>query len=75
VELITKFWPFSIDRLNPETGVADGSRPFFFTNSSDESDQLVQFLFGDTGNPIEFGAQQCKNNECLLANYIDKYSY
>ncbi|KAF7367491.1 UvrD-like helicase ATP-binding domain-containing protein [Mycena sanguinolenta] len=61
IEVITKFWPNSIDRLWPERGTVDGLRPIFFTNWESESVQSKQFLFGDTpsGGPIELGAHQC----------------
>lgn len=59
IELLTYFWPNSIDRLQPEKGIVDGARPVFITGWDEDSVQLEQFLFGETGNPIEFGAQQC----------------
>ncbi|KAE9400953.1 P-loop containing nucleoside triphosphate hydrolase protein [Gymnopus androsaceus JB14] len=60
IELITRFWKDSIDRLAPEKGVVAGLKPLFFVGW-DESDagSLDQFVFGDSGNRIEFGAQQC----------------
>lgn len=71
IELITKFWPDSIDRLERESGVADGSKPVFFTGWDEDSVQLEQFLFGESGNPIEFGAQQCM----LLSVVFGAFSY
>jgi hypothetical protein len=60
IELIMRFWPSSIDRLAPETGVAYGHEPFFFTNQDGQSAQLLEFLFGNGKDPIEFGARQCE---------------
>lgn len=60
IDIITKFWPDSIDKLDPEQGVVDGLKPVFFTGWEEDSVQLEQFLFGDSANHIEFGAQQCK---------------
>ncbi|KAF9524672.1 hypothetical protein CPB83DRAFT_909779 [Crepidotus variabilis] len=59
IELITKFWPYAIDILSREQGVVDGSKPVFFSGWDSETVRYEQFLFGETGNPIEFGAQQC----------------
>ncbi|PBL01521.1 hypothetical protein ARMGADRAFT_984178 [Armillaria gallica] len=57
IDLITMFWEDSIDRLSPEMGIIDGVKPVFFNN--EDHAQLKQFIFGDRGKPIEFGAQQC----------------
>ncbi|KAK0456957.1 hypothetical protein EV421DRAFT_103155 [Armillaria borealis] len=57
IDLITMFWEDSIDRLSPEMGIVDGVKPVFFNN--EDRAQLKQFIFGDRGKPIEFGAQQC----------------
>lgn len=59
IHLITQFWPDAIDALAPEQGVVDGTKPFFFAGEDGTMD-LEDFLFGDSDNPIEFGAQQCK---------------
>ena len=32
VELITLYWPQSIDKLQPERASVDGSRPIFFSS-------------------------------------------
>lgn len=58
IDLITEFWADSIDRLSAEMGIVDGFKPMFFSNQNRE--QLGQFIFGDIGDHIEFGAQQCK---------------
>ncbi|KAJ7576870.1 hypothetical protein C8J56DRAFT_1171170 [Mycena floridula] len=60
IQLIQQFWPNSIDRLQPESGVVEGVKPVFYTGwDEDSGSQLEQFLFGDSGELIEFGAQQC----------------
>ncbi len=38
-------------------GIVDGFKPVFF-NTQDRT-QLEQFIFGNVGDHIEFGAQQC----------------
>ena len=30
VDLISRFWPYSIDILSPEKGIVDGAKPTFF---------------------------------------------
>ncbi|KAK0198135.1 hypothetical protein F5146DRAFT_995722 [Armillaria mellea] len=57
IDLITTFWEDSIDHLSPEVGIVDGFKPVFF-NTQDRT-QLEQFIFGNVGDHIEFGAQQC----------------
>ncbi|KAJ7836348.1 hypothetical protein B0H14DRAFT_2794293 [Mycena olivaceomarginata] len=60
IEVITLFWPYSIDVLDRERGTVDGLRPVFFTGFDSGNVQYEQFLFGDReGSYIEFGAQQC----------------
>ncbi|KAG2132369.1 hypothetical protein DEU56DRAFT_859536 [Suillus clintonianus] len=59
IELITKFWPNTIDNLQPEKGVVDGLKPVFFTGWDKDTVRYEQFLFGASGSHIEFGAQQC----------------
>lgn len=63
IDLITRFWSDSIDRLSPEQGIVDGFKPVFFSN--DDRDQLENFIFGDVGSHIEFGAQQCEYSRAL----------
>ncbi|KAK0444957.1 uncharacterized protein EV420DRAFT_1721599 [Desarmillaria tabescens] len=57
IDLITTFWEDSIDRLSPEMGIVDGFKPVFF--DTEDRTQLEQFIFGNVGDHIEFGAQQC----------------
>ncbi|KAI6022543.1 hypothetical protein BKA83DRAFT_1216703 [Pisolithus microcarpus] len=59
IELISHFWPNSIDSLLPEHGVVDGLKPIFFTGWDKDTVRYEQFLFGTSGSHIEFGAQQC----------------
>ncbi|KAF7317843.1 UvrD-like helicase ATP-binding domain-containing protein [Mycena kentingensis (nom. inval.)] len=61
VETITKLWPGSIDKLQPERATVDGLKPMFFDNWDADNVQRSQFLFGDqtSGARIDFGAQQC----------------
>ncbi|KAG6332615.1 hypothetical protein ID866_6474 [Astraeus odoratus] len=57
IELISRFWPNSIDGLQPEHGIVDGLKPVFFTGWDKDTVRYEQFLFG--ASHIEFGAQQC----------------
>ncbi|KAJ3908266.1 hypothetical protein F5879DRAFT_367138 [Lentinula edodes] len=59
IELITRFWKDSIDKLAPEKGVVAGLKPLFFVGWDEDIAGLDHFVFGDSGNRIEFGAQQC----------------
>ncbi|KAI6165390.1 hypothetical protein EDD17DRAFT_225914 [Pisolithus thermaeus] len=59
IELISHFWPNSIDHLQPEHGIVDGLKPVFFTGWDKDTVRYEQFLFGTSGSHIEFGAQQC----------------
>ncbi|KAL0571720.1 hypothetical protein V5O48_010244, partial [Marasmius crinis-equi] len=59
VDLIHRFWPGSIDALAREQGMVDGPKPIFFDGKGDNASVLSKYLFGDSGNRIEFGAQQC----------------
>ena len=71
VSLLTRFWPDAIDILAPERGVVDGARPVFLARDEDgESRDLEQFLFGDDGNPLEFGAQQCEIIIMFIVNAL-----
>ena len=74
IELIMRYWPYSIDALQPEEAVVNGVRPIFF---SQENVCLLSrlnylgakfrkqgcldraFLVNGQGKPIEFGADQC----------------
>ncbi|KAL4268195.1 UvrD-like helicase ATP-binding domain-containing protein [Pleurotus pulmonarius] len=59
VQLIMRFWPDAIDALQPEHGVIDGPKPVFFNGWDRDTMRYEQFLFGSSGQSIEFGAQQC----------------
>ncbi|KAF8491287.1 hypothetical protein JB92DRAFT_2753228 [Gautieria morchelliformis] len=58
VELITRFWPHSIDTLARERGLVDGPLPVFFSGWDPEATSYEQFLFHESLH-IELGAQQC----------------
>ncbi|CAA7267696.1 unnamed protein product [Cyclocybe aegerita] len=56
VELITRYWSDSIDKLEPERGVGPGVKPAFFEGSIlDHKDAL----FPKSQNKIPLGAEQC----------------
>ncbi|KAI0369977.1 hypothetical protein BV20DRAFT_330785 [Pilatotrama ljubarskyi] len=57
VELITRFWPDSVDRLPQERGMTVGPKPTFFWHQSTTG--CRQFLADDSGSTAEFGARQC----------------
>ncbi|RXW12996.1 hypothetical protein EST38_g12858 [Candolleomyces aberdarensis] len=59
IELITHFWPYSIDSLAPEQGIVDGAKPVFFSGWDTNTVRYEQFLSGDFAERIEFGARQC----------------
>ncbi|KAI5991381.1 hypothetical protein EDC04DRAFT_2587409 [Pisolithus marmoratus] len=59
IELISHFWPNSIDSIQPEHGIVDGLKPIFFTGWDKDTVRYEQFLFGTSDSHIEFGAQQC----------------
>ncbi|KAI5983593.1 hypothetical protein EDD15DRAFT_2487286 [Pisolithus albus] len=61
IKLISHFWPNSIDYLQPEHGIVDGSKPVFLTGWGKDTAQYQQFFFGAPGSHIEFGAQQCRS--------------
>jgi len=61
IELIEKFWPYSIDIISPEEGVIDGKKPIFFTNNGDlrNCKALYEKIFvTESGSAIEFGSHQ-----------------
>ncbi|KAF8439470.1 hypothetical protein L210DRAFT_3480852 [Boletus edulis BED1] len=68
IERITHFWPDAIDTLQPEHGIVDGLKPVFFRGWDQDTVRYEQFLFGESGSRIEFGAEQCilvRDNEAL----------
>ena len=46
IELITKFWPYSIDILAQEQGEVDGLKPLFLNTSGQDPVISKQFLLG-----------------------------
>ena len=74
VELITHYWPYSIDILEPERAIIDGFRPVFYpshenvcslllgqsgTKSYQQGDFERSFFGKGQGETVEFGAGQC----------------
>ncbi|OCH88979.1 hypothetical protein OBBRIDRAFT_757238 [Obba rivulosa] len=59
VELLSAFWPNALDSLAEERGMVDGIKPVFFSGWDQNTVRYEQFLFGESGSHIEFGAQQC----------------
>ncbi|KAF9647525.1 hypothetical protein BDM02DRAFT_3187952 [Thelephora ganbajun] len=67
IELITHYWPHSIDPLKPERALIDGARPTFYSDQGDVAFEKSLFRTGG-GGPVEFGAKQC----ILVRNDITK---
>ena len=44
IELITLYWPRSIDTLQPERAIIDGFRPIFFSSQGNVISPLVSLL-------------------------------
>ncbi|KAL4069231.1 hypothetical protein J3A83DRAFT_4536273 [Scleroderma citrinum] len=59
VDLITMFWPDTIDILQSEHGLIGGPRPVFFTGWDDQSFPFKQFFSGLKEKQGELGANQC----------------
>ncbi|KAG1807540.1 P-loop containing nucleoside triphosphate hydrolase protein [Suillus variegatus] len=59
IELITKFWPNTIDGFRQEKEVVGGLKSVFFTGWDEDAFPYEQFFFGASGSRVEFGAQQC----------------
>ena len=47
IERITRFWPDSIDTLQPERDIVDGLKPIFFHSWDQDVAQYKQFPFGE----------------------------
>ncbi|KAG1738631.1 P-loop containing nucleoside triphosphate hydrolase protein [Suillus paluster] len=69
IELITKFWPSSIDFLQPEKGVVDGVKPIFFTGLDRK-----RFLTGNRtlyeNKGLEFN-DMTDSGQVLLYNFFE----
>ena len=48
IERITRFWPDSIDTLQPEHGIVDGLKPMFFCGWGQDAVQYEHILFGES---------------------------
>ncbi|KAL4069229.1 hypothetical protein J3A83DRAFT_3504128 [Scleroderma citrinum] len=58
IDLIVRFWPHTIDILQPERSVIMGLEPICFSGE-DASFSSEQFFAGLGENGVELGAQQC----------------
>lgn len=47
IEILSTFWPYSIDILKEEKGVIDGVKPIVFSGWSEYNIPFEQHLFGD----------------------------
>ncbi|KAG2023676.1 hypothetical protein CC2G_001306 [Coprinopsis cinerea AmutBmut pab1-1] len=60
IEIITHFWPSSLDKMAPEKGIVNGLKPFFFGGTNSNAIKFEDFLTaGQPEGDIEFGARQC----------------
>ncbi|KAL4065819.1 hypothetical protein V8B97DRAFT_1114496 [Scleroderma yunnanense] len=59
VELITTFWPDTIDILQSEQGLISGLQPVFFTGWDDQTFPFKEFFLGIKEKQGELGANQC----------------
>ncbi|KAI6128736.1 hypothetical protein EDD16DRAFT_1739250 [Pisolithus croceorrhizus] len=59
IQLISHFWPHSIDSLQPEYGTVDGVKPVFFTGWNKDIVRYEQFLVAASSSHNGFGARQC----------------
>ncbi|CAE6457629.1 unnamed protein product, partial [Rhizoctonia solani] len=58
VELISKLFPNSIDKLGRETGLIGGPRPVFFSGWENSSIPIARFIRGQEGDKAKLGANQ-----------------
>ncbi|KAF9230368.1 hypothetical protein BU15DRAFT_69253, partial [Melanogaster broomeanus] len=68
IELISRFWPNSIDGLQPEHGIVDGLKPVFFHGWDKDTVRYEQFLFGSSGSRKSSSAL----NSVRVALYISR---
>ncbi|KIM51667.1 hypothetical protein SCLCIDRAFT_33255 [Scleroderma citrinum Foug A] len=59
VELITTFWPYTIDTLQSEHGLINGPKPVFFSGWADQTFPFKHFFSGLQEKPVDLGADQC----------------
>ncbi|KAI6137065.1 hypothetical protein F5141DRAFT_66436 [Pisolithus sp. B1] len=59
IQLVSHFWPHSIDSLQPEHGTVDGAKPVFFTGWDKDVVRYEQFLVTASSSHNGFGARQC----------------
>ncbi|GJE94268.1 hypothetical protein PsYK624_104370 [Phanerochaete sordida] len=56
LDLISEFWPGSVDQI-PKEAISSGSRPYFFHNAKG-ADLDLRRLLSESNNLLEFGAEQ-----------------
>ena len=59
VDMVSHFFPNSIDSLGREVGITDGTLPLVFDGFEANELQVESFLFGAGDTTMEFGAEQC----------------
>ncbi|KAH7101458.1 hypothetical protein BKA62DRAFT_176919 [Auriculariales sp. MPI-PUGE-AT-0066] len=61
IDLISRFWPDSIDNLAAEQSVVDGTKPLFFTGEHRDGGRALynQLFLDHDDQPVDFGAHQC----------------
>ncbi|KAH6917647.1 hypothetical protein BKA70DRAFT_1418375 [Coprinopsis sp. MPI-PUGE-AT-0042] len=59
VEMLTRFWPTSIDKMAPERGIVDGIKPLFLGKGNIGGLRFHDLMAGGRPDHIEFGAAQC----------------
>ncbi|KAG8924004.1 hypothetical protein FRC02_010695 [Tulasnella sp. 418] len=58
VEMISQLFPDSIDKLMKEQSRVNGPKPVVFFPVTENQMDFEKFLFGSSGMPIDFGAEQ-----------------
>ncbi|KAH6917678.1 hypothetical protein BKA70DRAFT_1556138 [Coprinopsis sp. MPI-PUGE-AT-0042] len=73
VEILTRFWPTSLDKMAPEKGEVDGDKPLFLANNNVGTLRFRDFMTGGESN-IEFGAAQCilVRDEAARDKFVDE---
>jgi hypothetical protein len=64
-QLIHKFWPETIDKLDRESGIVDGTKPLFLSGWDQDNARYEQFLFGDRYVPFSLYNLHAKNSSGL----------
>ena len=60
VELLYQYFPYSIDKLDPDNGIQNGPKPILFRPKSGSGHDFIMMLLGsrDTSRNVPFGASQ-----------------